>query len=371
MLYQNDLILELLNAKEIVIYGAGIMGKAVKRCLEEEPYHLKVKSVIVQSLENNPRMIGDVPVVELAHADQYKKDLLLVALHERYVGHAVETLQREGFMHIVPITFDSDVWSDIRGNWFYYHQAAQNMEYLDLQESIADKQDLHIYVVRSVFDRQLKEKMPEHTFEIQIQAGAALTDQRIAYVTDHTGENISEKNRQFCELTALYWIWKHDHAKYIGISHYRRRFQLDEKEADMLVRSDVDAVLTVPVINLPDVKSQYSKDHDSRDWNIMLQAIQELAPEYMETADSIQNGIYYYAYNMFIARKELLNVYCSWLFPILFYCENKIGQKEDRYQNRYVGFLAERLLTIFFKHNSGRYKIVIAKKHFIEADLCV
>lgn len=368
MLYKNNLILELQNAKEIVIYGAGIMGKAVKRCLEEEPYHIKIKSFIVQSLENNSRMVENVPVVELAHADIYKNNLLLVALHEKYVDQAVNNLMREGFLNIVPITFDSDVWSDIRGNWFYHRQAAQNIGYMDLQEYFADKDNLHIYIVRSVFDRKLKEQIPEQKYEIQIQAGAALTDRRVAFTTDHAGENISEKNRQFCELTALYWIWKHDNAKYIGLSHYRRRFQMDEQEADMLVRSDVDAVLTVPVINFPDVRSQYEKDHDGRDWDIMIQAILELAPEYRKAAELVQNGIYYYAYNMFIARKELLNTFCSWLFPILFYCEKKIGQKDDDYQNRYIGFLAERLLTIFFVHNTGRYKTAIAKKHFIEAD---
>lgn len=368
MLYQNDLILELQKAKKIVIYGAGTMGRAVKRCLEEKPYNIKINSFIVQSLENNPRIIGDVPVVDLAHADLYKKDLLLVALHEKYVDQAVKDLQQEGFINIVPISFDSDVWSDIRGNWFYYQQIVQNVDYLNLKRNFERKSDLHIYIVRSVFDRQLKEQVPEQKFEMQIQAGAGLTDQRIAFVTDYEGENISEKNRQFCELTALYWIWKYDKAKYVGLSHYRRRFQIDEQGADMLVQSDVDVVLTVPVINLPNVKTQYQKDHDARDWDIMIQAIQEFAPEYMETADLVQNGIYYYAYNMFIARKEILNTFCSWLFPILFYCEKKIGQKDDDYQNRYIGFLAERLMTIFFVHNNGRYKTAIAKKHFIKAD---
>lgn len=366
MPYQNELILELQNVKEIVIYGAGTMGRAVKQCLEEEPYNVKIKSFIVQSLENNPSMIGNVPVVDLVHADEYKKDLLIVALHEKYIDQAVRNLQCEGFINIVPITFDSDVWSDIRGNWFYYQSKTQNIGFLDLQENFAVKNDFHIYIVRSVFDRQLTEQIPQKKFEIQIQAGAALTNRRVAFVTDHLGENISKKNRQFCELTALYWIWKHDTAKYIGLSHYRRRFQIDEQGVDMIVQSSVDAILTVPVINFPNVKTQYEKDHNIKDWDIMMQAIRELSPEYMATADMIQNGNYYYAYNMFIVRKELLNVFCNWLFPILFYCEKKIGQKVDDYQNRYIGFLAERLMTIFFEHNNGRYKISIAKKHFID-----
>ena len=69
---------------------------------------------------------------------------------------------------------------------------------------------------------------------------------------------------------------------------------------------------------------------------------------------------------MFIMKRGCLDAYCGWLFPILEYCEKKIGVKEDTYQNRYVGFLAERLMSVYFMHNKDKYKMIFAHKHFIE-----
>lgn len=45
---------------------------------------------------------------------------------------------------------------------------------------------------------------------------------------DDEGENISERNPRYCELTTQYWAWKNINADYYGFCHYRRYFDFSE-----------------------------------------------------------------------------------------------------------------------------------------------
>ena len=66
-------------------------------------------------------------------------------------------------------------------------------------------------------------EVPAHPLLIPIQVGTALAERRFAgYAHDDEGENISRKNRAYCELTAQYWAWKNCQAEYVGFFHYRR-----------------------------------------------------------------------------------------------------------------------------------------------------
>lgn len=369
LFFTNKTIDTILSADKLIIYGAGVMGRSLKKCLEGTPYNKKILAFVVADMTNNPKEVDGVSVIDIKHASIFKDALILVALHEKNIYGALESLEQEEFNNVIPISFDSDLWSDIRGNWFLEEPEGKGLLTVDDRindSSIAD--DMKIYIVESAFDRKLKETVSNCYYEVPIQVGAALTDIDITEIKDNVGDNISTKNSQFCELTALYWIWKHNTSKYVGISHYRRKFVINEKKIEKLLDTELDIVLTVPIINFLGVKEQYLKDHDKCDWDIMEKAVATLCPEYSGTLVQMGRGTYYFAYNMFITRKDVLDEYCEWLFPILFYCEEKIGYKEDRYQNRYVGFLAERLLTVYFLHNRQKYKVGLGRKHFIETE---
>lgn len=382
MYYAKDVVEELKSVEQLVLYGAGLVAFEAANCLMGKPYQLKIDYCVVSSCEGSPDYVTGIPVIDLEKAKKMLRPdaVMIIATAEKYYASIRAALQEAGFSRVISMTFESDLWSDIRGNAYRAQRLAAGKPYLTLEEELekvrteklrTEKDSrialptVHVYTVRCHVDKPLLEDVSRYSWEIPIQAGAALTDQRICEVQDQMGDHISDKNRQYCELTALYWIWKNDTSDYAGLCHYRRHFELDGDMLYKLAVSDIDVVLTVPILNVPSVREVYRHDHVERDWDVMLEAIRVLASEYLPAAIELQNGTFYYGYNMFIARKEIFNDYCAWLFPILAYCETHCGEKEDVYQKRYIGFLAERLLSVYFLHHESDYKIVHARKHFI------
>ena len=55
-----------------------------------------------------------------------------------------------------------------------------------------------------------------------IHVGKSISSIDLGIQGDDDGENISNKNPFYCELTAIYWAWKNIKADYYGLCHYRR-----------------------------------------------------------------------------------------------------------------------------------------------------
>lgn len=225
-----------------------------------------------------------------------------------------------------------------------------------------------IYVASSIYDKPLRSNYQLTNDERLLQVGAVLSDKRLKpdVLTDCEGDNISAKNKQYCELTGLYWIWKHAKEDYVGLVHYRRHFLLPDDWLKRVVMKDVDVILPVPLYVAPNLAENYMGRHIASDWEYLMAYFKEELPDEFENARKFFSGNLYSPCNMLIARKQVLDKLCSWLFPILDAVVAHGGEKEDPYMNRYPGFISERLVTYFFEAKKDRYNVVYANKNFLE-----
>ncbi|CVH78750.1 hypothetical protein BN3662_03003 [Clostridiales bacterium CHKCI006] len=191
---------------------------------------------------------------------------------------------------------------------------------------------------------------------IPLHVGAYNKD-NIGYVTDNTGDNISQLNPFFCELTGLYWIWKNVHCEYVGLVHYRRYFSLldnfgeiisTDRMLDILKTSDV--IVPYPKKFNVNIKTQYWMSHYLSDLLKVKKIIAEIHPEYIKAFNWVMSQKQFHPYNMFVAKKEIIDKYCEWLFSILFEFQNSIDISDyNPYQSRLYGFISERLFNVWLK----------------------
>ncbi len=353
--------------QKVYIFGAHSRAQTLAVYLESLYPEIMVEAFLYSNEERNPERIGEVPVL---FVDEYTE---LNTRYPVYIGtrgiyhpQITEHLRSLGFKKLHPITVELD---RELGNAYlkkYFTNTGRSFSKIEkLDEKI--ERSVAVYVVRSVFDKPLKQPYELASYEKEIQAGAALTRERLSdnMATDDTGKHISARNKQFCELTALYWIWKNAKEDIVGMVHYRRHFILPEDWVERMRRNEVDVILPVPLYVAPSVADNYRERHDVSDWEYMMQYLQENhGAEYSQAEEFFEKNLYSPC-NMFIMRKEVLDELCTWLFPILFYAAGYGGEKKDHYQNRYPGFLSERLMSFYFEKHRNRFKVVYADKNFL------
>lgn len=182
---------------------------------------------------------------------------------------------------------------------------------------------------------------------VPIQTGAVFSKEELCEVRDDSGNHISEKNKTFCELTALYWIWKNDSTPIVGLSHYRRRF-LISREHIISVLSEYDVISPPPYYFRNSLYEEYDKKHIISDLHILQSVVENMYPEMSEAFSFVFRNNKLLPYNMLIAKREFFDTYCEWLFDVLENVERQIDISErSNYQKRVFGFLSERLFTVY------------------------
>lgn len=211
-------------------------------------------------------------------------------------------------------------------------------------------------------------EMPKDSIYQPVLVGAALRsgiEGVDGYIRDDQGDNISEKNKTYCELTGLYWIWKNCDMDFYGLVHYRRLFASPSNGKAPISRDEVKALMSGCDLVLPKkrhyyietVQSQYAHAHNQKDLDVARDALLALSPEYVADFDSLMKRRSLHILNMFIGRKSIMDEYCSWLFSILSYIEAHLDTScYSDYNKRVFGFLSERLFNVWVNHNGIRYR---------------
>lgn len=230
-----------------------------------------------------------------------------------------------------------------------------------------------IYIItHKKFDPYFQD--PFHYKTLQVGNACAPIEE---YLHDSTGDNISFKNPNYCELTGLYWMWKNDKESpndITGLVHYRRYFT--NKLGDFLYTyfnikprilkwnvinnklKSYDAIMPTKDKIFNTVRGNYTNAHGDEDLDLCREAIEESHPEYLYAFDNVMNAHAYYYANMIICKKQLLDQYCEWLFSVMDVLEHKIdlNKYKDAYQRRVFGFLSERLLQVYVEKNQLKVK---------------
>ncbi len=201
-------------------------------------------------------------------------------------------------------------------------------------------------------------RMPADPLYLPVQAGRAL-HAPLPYTGDDSGENISGKNPNYCELTCLYWAWKNLDAEAVGLCHYRRYFAgrpFGERWSRILTAAQAERLLEKAPAVLPRKRnyyietgySQYAHAHHVEDLIITRAILEEKWPEYVPAFDRTLSRTTGHRFNMLLMRRELLDRYCSWLFAVLAELESRldISAYSDN-DKRVFGFVGERLLDVW------------------------
>ena len=233
--------------------------------------------------------------------------------------------------------------------------------------------------------------VPQHPLLNPIQVGAALTEEQFSgFLQDDVGDNISEKNRAYCELTAQYWAWKNVQADYYGFFHYRRYLYPVERASrpyriegaptlkmlDKLGYNSFAELIPQYDLILPkgenmhlSVREHYAQApfHHSKDLSLVEEIIRKRYPKYTTAMEEYLSGTMCYFGNIFILNQDVFQDYCGWLFPILAEFDRRTDLANYSPPERRVdGYLAERLLGIWAAHHKELRTLELPRVHFIK-----
>lgn len=327
---------------QVVAYGAYV---AIRHLTGKIP-----KAFIVSTPEDNPTNIEGIIVTT---PDCLPRDAFIVVA-------VTELLQREVVRYLEGLGFETFFSLTQHEEYLLMSAYFRSLGKFLLVEEGSGKEsmDLVIYEVRNHRDKPLEKRPSLQWYEHTIQAGAALTKERFASILDNTGDNISKKNKQYCEMTATYWAWKNTKHEWTGIEHYRRHLLV----TPAILADDVDAILPLPYICYPDEMAQFRRFVGPDVVEALRCALKTLHPDEYAKYDAILNGPYQYTYNLLCARRKVFEEYCAWFFRITEYMETMADEVSAIAETRALSYVAEVLTNLYFMSHNTKWNIRHAEK---------
>lgn len=170
----------------------------------------------------------------------------------------------------------------------------------------------------------------------------------------HEGDNIDHLNPWYCELTGLYYLWKHCKDDIVGLEHYRRYFSgvngiLSENEINKILKTyDIIGSKFICPINL---YTQYHVSKVCTNENL-FNFLNKLQIKNNSLFEKFKHDLFYkkelYQCNMFICKKEIIDEYCKLFF--------ELTQDFDINNNnkRILGYLSEWFLGTWLEFNNKK-----------------
>lgn len=424
---EQEFLEYLKKTKHLYLYGAGIVAKRVLRFCNAN--NVAVESIVVTNREDDFTSLCGIPVMSLAELqnsglDISKIDLLVCVKVEPYGGTCSwnddlfdipfssrfilppktnewlrefeeECNVEQASIQLVYCDVDVNnenmeqnhlVLLDDKNNAFCRCETKELIEcvedfntfctrealeslYGDVSfipfDKTIDENGTDSYVVMCHLDKVSAEDVAEQGYH-PIQVGAALTDIRKGCQTDDEGDNISKKNRDYSECTAIYWIWKNTFGQdYVGINHYRRRLLLNQASIDYIKDENVDVVLALPHFCVSSVREFFMRFVSKHDWQLMKEKVELLYPEYAQLWEEYENAHFYFHGNLALWKRDWFDKYCEFAFSVTEQIEAEYEKRGIIRQDRYMGFLFENLTSFFIMTHRDEMKIACTQMKWI------
>lgn len=357
MEYQ-ELADDLNRYREIYIYGAGVIAYGAYVALRDL-LGIKVSAFLVTDRGNQLEQIDGIPVKTFGESQIASSYFIVIATPEEYHENIEQLLLQNGNLNYLKL--DSHIEYVLMGRYFKEICNANLIE--DYETFDFDHMaSVGIYMAVSHMDRKLKTIYREVPWIKKIQVGAVLTKKRITELTDENCNAFSEKNALYGELSATYYAWKNGIYDVTGIFHYRRVLSVTREQLGLLVNKEIEVILPLPFVCYPDASGQYGRYLSETDVKVMLDVLKEKELDHFERFRELLKKSYLYNYNMLIARKEVFDDYCGWIFPLLEEITDRCERKKCNRSPRYIGRIGEILTSLYFMRNERKWKIVHAEK---------